>query len=467
MDAVILIVFLAIFSLFIQAVTGNAHAEIYNPHPTPTKNSITGSMIINGTITNADINSVANISLSKLAGTPSTEYVPFQDIYGLATTSNMFYNNTNGALTIWALAVRGSLMLYNDISYHWPSSQGDTSTVLTNNGSGYLSWISSIPKVLSTPMLSVKSINVPAEPIAVMANNSLNYPITFVNEGNKLFNGATDDVYTSTLYQSATKNPLVIINVNLDNNVTTAPVVTLGNVTMSLATTTSSTVANAGSIYTYYAIGIPEGTYTITTTFSSSLDRYMTISYMNYSGVSQSNPIGNTLINKTNTTENITTTQVGDWVVTSASAETAEANGTNFYIRDSDFEGIYIAYGDSNGVVPVGSVPISVDYGSATYYLSQSLVIHPYRLPIEGIHIASSLTQSDVNGYMGFVTATTTANNITEVTYCGVLSGFTGLTIGKQYYLQDTGGAISTTTGTINKPVGNAINSTKLRIYCN
>ncbi len=130
----------SVFILIYLVLTQGAHAEIYNPHPTPTTNSITGSMIINGTITNADINSVANISLSKMESTSGTGYIPYQTLNGLSTTTDLYYNNVNNRLYINSIEVDGSFMRYDTIAYHWPASQGAAGTALTNDGSGNLSW---------------------------------------------------------------------------------------------------------------------------------------------------------------------------------------------------------------------------------------------------------------------------------------------------------------------------------------
>ena len=60
---------LLVIALFIGlSATGYAsvaNATISNPHPTPPNNSITGAMIVDGTITDADVSNTAKISRIK------------------------------------------------------------------------------------------------------------------------------------------------------------------------------------------------------------------------------------------------------------------------------------------------------------------------------------------------------------------------------------------------------------------
>lgn len=51
-----------------------------------------------------------------------------------------------------------------------------------------------------------------------------------------------------------------------------------------------------------------------------------------------------------------------------------------------------------------------------------------------------------------------------EVEFAGIVSGFTGLTIGSKYFISDTAGAIAVTSGTANIPVGIAISATEILI---
>jgi len=66
--------------------------------------------------------------------------------------------------------------------------------------------------------------------------------------------------------------------------------------------------------------------------------------------------------------------------------------------------------------------------------------------------------------FNGFATSLATAGNSINVKLYGVVTGFTGLTPGAKYYVQDTRGTIGTSAGSTSIIVGVAINSTSLYI---
>jgi len=92
-----------------------------------TLGAVTTTEITDGTIANADINATAAI-----AGTKIAPNFGAQNIVTTGTTSS-------GAATLSSLTVPGSTTL-NTVPYTWPGAQGAASTMLTNNGSGGLSW---------------------------------------------------------------------------------------------------------------------------------------------------------------------------------------------------------------------------------------------------------------------------------------------------------------------------------------
>lgn len=68
-----------------------------------------------------------------------------------------------------------------------------------------------------------------------------------------------------------------------------------------------------------------------------------------------------------------------------------------------------------------------------------------------------------VKNFIGFASAAITHATAGVVQHTGVLSGFTGLTVG-QYYLSDTLGALSTTAGSVSRKSAIALSSTTLLI---
>lgn len=66
--------------------------------------------------------------------------------------------------------------------------------------------------------------------------------------------------------------------------------------------------------------------------------------------------------------------------------------------------------------------------------------------------------------FAGFAISDGTDANPVSVQFTGVVSGFTGLSEGEDYYVQDTAGTIATTKGTYETKVGVAISTTELLI---
>ncbi|GHN02133.1 hypothetical protein WSM22_36220 [Cytophagales bacterium WSM2-2] len=104
------------------AVTGTAGAfSIAN-------NAITSAKIIDGTIANADISATAAIAGSKITPAFGTQ--------AITTTGTL----AAGATTLSGLTISGNSTSLNGVGYTWPAAQGGVSTVLTNSGTGTLSW---------------------------------------------------------------------------------------------------------------------------------------------------------------------------------------------------------------------------------------------------------------------------------------------------------------------------------------
>jgi len=83
--------------------------------------------------------------------------------------------------------------------------------------------------------------------------------------------------------------------------------------------------------------------------------------------------------------------------------------------------------------------------------------------------VAGSVSKSEGDDplrarFNGFATSLATAGNSINVKLYGVVTGFTGLTPGAKYYVQDTRGTIGTSAGSTSIIVGVAINSTSLYI---
>ncbi len=91
-------------------------------------NAVTSAKIVDGTIVNADVSATAAIAGSKV--------VPAFGAQNISTTGTL----SSGATTVSGLTVSGTTTTVNTVPYTWPAEQGAASTVLTNNGSGALTW---------------------------------------------------------------------------------------------------------------------------------------------------------------------------------------------------------------------------------------------------------------------------------------------------------------------------------------
>ena len=77
---------------------------------------------------------------------------------------------------------------------------------------------------------------------------------------------------------------------------------------------------------------------------------------------------------------------------------------------------------------------------------------------------AATVARDRNSGYIGFATAGISTSAQGVIQHTGVVTGFSGLTPGAQYYLSNTLGAISTSAGTVSRKIGRALSSTALLI---
>jgi len=75
--------------------------------------------------------------------------------------------------------------------------------------------------------------------------------------------------------------------------------------------------------------------------------------------------------------------------------------------------------------------------------------------------VASS-DDEKIHNFIGFAKEAGVANDVKKVQISGVVSGFSGLTVGSYYYLSTTAGAITTTLPTYAKKIGIAVSTTEL-----
>ncbi len=440
---VIFVIVLSILWL-LMTLASITHATISNPHPLPPNNSITSAMMKNGIVT---ANKLYTADTFTMAGA----------LIGSATINNV---------TTAKLDVTGATSTFNGIGYNWTSSQGSAGTALTNDGAGNLSWSKPSSISLQSIQHTNQLLNVPNVPQAVMATSTLKY---------SLYYGSSSII--ATLPSTASPTITGTFNVVGGSNEATflsfyaAPTfrdpssATVDGIAVTPISINSTSFSTRIAIYS--VVGLLPGTHTFTVTITGGSNSPITsIAQQTFYGVNQTNPFGNS----------IATTTIGTIPLTSTTNNSG-VGWFSFYSLANTFTGATVV---ASGSVNIFSYVLNnmsfytlphifnlIVTNYASYYGTAGVTINPANQPISGIQFATALTQNDVNGYMGFITATTTTNTDVMVKFCGVLSGFTGLVRGTQYYLGDTLGSIGINPGTINKPVGNAIDSTTLRLYCN
>lgn len=87
-----------------------------------------------------------------------------------------------------------------------------------------------------------------------------------------------------------------------------------------------------------------------------------------------------------------------------------------------------------------------------------------YQSQSDGEIYLANASNTDKLKFIGFAVTDGTDGNSIRVQFHGIVSGFSGLTLGEQYYLQDTDGQIGSTKGTNMVLCGVAISSSQLLI---
>lgn len=96
---------------------------------------------------------------------------------------------------------------------------------------------------------------------------------------------------------------------------------------------------------------------------------------------------------------------------------------------------------------------------------SKDLNINLFDQTVEGkVYRASAGSTEYSKAIAGFASASAAIGASVDIIVAGVMSGFSGLSPGKQYYLQDSSGAIGTSAGSNTRKVGISISATQLVI---
>jgi len=106
--------------------------------------------------------------------------------------------------------------------------------------------------------------------------------------------------------------------------------------------------------------------------------------------------------------------------------------------------------------------PIVLDAGATIN--GATLPVPVYVLVADGELYPCDANDTAKLDFIGFVVNNTTDGNPATLQKDGVVDGFSGLTIGAMYYVQDAIGTIGSTPGTFSIPVGRAVSATQIAI---
>ena len=115
-------------------------------------------------------------------------------------------------------------------------------------------------------------------------------------------------------------------------------------------------------------------------------------------------------------------------------------------------------------------LPVQATGGETISVASNPIPVYVKDADGECYKTDASFNDERIHSFVGFAVTDVADTTAFALQHLGVVSGFTGLDLGAEYYLSDTPGAISTTAGTYKKLIGIAISATEIKIidknYC-
>lgn len=145
-------------------------------------------------------------------------------------------------------------------------------------------------------------------------------------------------------------------------------------------------------------------------------------------------------------------------------------SGTELYF--DPYFGAFVTASEKDALVGDGGTPSSTNpYTLKSRTKTAGATINGATLPVpvyqnktDNEFYACDANDTGALKFLGFAISNSTDGNDIEVQFTGIVSGFTGLSEGEKYYVQDTVGTIGTSIGTYEVLVGVAISETELLI---
>lgn len=415
---VALILAIALSLLYIISPTQTTTARvIYPPGSLLQPEDVTSTHIRDGTIVNADINASAAIAWSKINKTGSS-------IADLATKSILDTTDTltvsrggTGATTFTV----GGVLVGNGTNSILATGAGTAGQILTSNGAGQAPTFQAVP----SPTKIVKSYTAGE---AIAAGDAV-----YVSDGTEANviiteNQEIDDGNANFGYDS---NQAVAQSLNLNANTLISKIeVALHKVGTPTDNVVVALQASSG--------GQPSGTDLV------------------------SDSISGTTLTTTRTLYQLTWNYI------------ISTTGTYFIVlkRSGAFDATnyYVSAQKTPTSTYSGGTYWQNQYGTWTEYTNRDLTKWKIYMQHEAgrVYKTSANTTGKYNTYIGIANTTqSTPTQSVEIVIAGEATTLSGLTTGKQYYLSNTSGAISTTPGTNSRKAGISTSATSLVITNN
>lgn len=397
----------------LSGVAPKAHAQVYNPHPTPPADSITTAMLKDSIVFDKNVAATSSIQLSKIGTHNDSGLVLFGGYNNIATSSFFEYSTSTNKMIVDSINLANGQLCYGALCYELPATDGQSGDTLSTNGSATLSWQSgSSNQVVQDIIMDT----------AVSAGQTVAYDIPA-------------DATTSA---SGSSSGTALWDWHVHDYA--AQKFTTGAITSEIKSITVSYYVNvvlSGSSNAYVGIeadsaGVPSGTFIASTTCNLSAPPYGTESCTAYfpSGISVS-------------------PSTNYWFVIKSSNMTSVdspygPNGCN--------SGCTTAYYSDNGTTwTSGGNTTMYGFGHTDGSASHGT------LASDASNTSNLYTQ-----YLGIANNTVGVGGNAHVVVSGTMAS-SSLTIGK-YYLSDTDGEISTSAGSNSRVVGWAVSTSTLLV---
>lgn len=377
--------------------------------------SVRGSHILDGTLTNADVSASAAITSGKITVGGTTGTVMLTDGTNLATTTSLKFATSTKDLYVLTGRVHASSTNFGGRNLTWPTDAGSSGYSLQTNGSGTLSWANAAPTSVVANLTTSE----------ILATGD----IVGVGDGSQIVGD-----WRATRFPTAgiTAVGRVAAQTRLAINATTTSAVTVNGIIINLAKTgapSDNLVITIEGDSGYLPDGSPLATVTIP---NANLTTSETSYHLYFSPVSMS---ANTAY----------------WLVVKRSGAVDFSNYpmVGYKSLSGAGEGVQAQYdGTSWGVVDGTVYPHTWDLGAGSGTLFR----------------VSALNASSSNAYVGFSSGAYATSTTAVVAVQGTVTGLTGLTSGKQYYLGNATSSLSTTVGATTRKACLAVSTTSCLI---